>query len=98
MMSVCFHDAKYSHPPEEGPSPPVEGWLQTLHPKGRKTKFSQETRIDSQTMRTCSSDERGDGWTTPKVSPSLLGWTGLENYPHKSWTVIDSIVNNKRLQ
>ena len=47
MMSVCLPDAEYSHPPEEGPLPPVEGWLHTLHPKGRETKISQETRIDS---------------------------------------------------
>ena len=38
MMSVCLPDAEYSHPPEEGPSLPIEGWLHTLHPKGRETK------------------------------------------------------------
>ena len=30
-MPVCLSDAEYSHPPEEGPSPPIEGWLHTLH-------------------------------------------------------------------
>ena len=59
MMSVCLPDAEYSHPPEEGPLPPIEEWLLTLHPKGRKTKISQETRIDSQSMRMCSSNEKG---------------------------------------
>ena len=30
-MPVYLSDAEYSHPPKEGPSPPVEGWLYTLH-------------------------------------------------------------------
>ena len=30
-MPVYLPDVEYSHPPEEGPSPPVEGWLHTLH-------------------------------------------------------------------
>ena len=59
MMSVCLPDLEYSDPPEEGSSLPVEGWLHTLHPKGREIKISQETRIDSQSMRTCSPNEKG---------------------------------------
>ena len=74
MTSVCLPDVEYSHPPEEGPLPPLEGWLNTLHPKGRKTKIIQETRINSWSTRMCSPNEiRGDSWTTPKVSPSSLG-------------------------
>ena len=74
MTSVCLPDTEYSHPPEEGPSLPMEGWLYTLHSKGRKTRISQETGIDSQRMRTCFPNEKGgDSWTTPKVSPSSLG-------------------------
>ena len=30
-MPVYLPDAEYSQPPEEGPSPPVEGWLHNLH-------------------------------------------------------------------
>ena len=30
-MPVFLSDVEYSHPPEEGPSLPVEGWLYTLH-------------------------------------------------------------------
>ena len=41
----------YSHSPEKGASPPIEGWLHTLHSKQQKTRISQETRIDSQCMR-----------------------------------------------
>ena len=59
MISVCLPNAEYSHPPEEGPSPPIEGWLHTLHSKGREAKISQETRIDSQSMRMCSPTEKG---------------------------------------
>ena len=73
MISVCLPDVEYSHPPEEVPSLPIEGWFHTLHSKGRKTQISQETRIDSQTMRMCSPNEKRNSWTTPKVSPSLLG-------------------------
>ena len=62
---VSLPDMEYSHPPEEGPSPHVEGWLHTLHSKGRKTKLSQETRIDSQSMRMCSPKKKGSSWTTP---------------------------------
>ena len=28
---VYLSDMEYSHPPEEGPLPPVEGWLHTLN-------------------------------------------------------------------
>ena len=56
---VYLSDAEYSHPPQEGPSPPVEGWLHTLHQKCQKLKTNQETRIDSQTTRTCSSKKEG---------------------------------------
>ena len=35
-MPVYLSDAEYSHPPEEGPLPPVEGWLYTLHQKQQK--------------------------------------------------------------
>ena len=28
---VYLSDTEYSHPPEDGPLPPVEGWLHTLH-------------------------------------------------------------------
>ena len=58
-MSVYPPDVEYSHPPEEGPLPPMEGWLHTLHPKGRKTKLSHETRINSWSTRMCSSNEKG---------------------------------------
>ena len=30
-MPVYLPDAEYSHPPEEGPFLPIEGWLHTLH-------------------------------------------------------------------
>ena len=30
-MPVYLSDVEYSHPPEEGPLPPVERWLHTLH-------------------------------------------------------------------
>ena len=38
MMTVCLPDAEYSNPPEEEPLLPIEGWLYTLHPKGRKNQ------------------------------------------------------------
>ena len=41
-MSVCLPDAEYSHPPEEGPSLPIEGWLHTLHPKEEKPKLAKK--------------------------------------------------------
>ena len=28
---IYLSDMEYSHPPEGGSSPPVEGWLHTLH-------------------------------------------------------------------
>ena len=31
MMLVYLPDLECSHPHKEGPSPPVEGWLHTLH-------------------------------------------------------------------
>ena len=97
MMSVCLPDVKYSHPPEEGPLLPIEGWIQTLHPKGRKTKFSQEIRINSQSTRSCSSNERGR--VGQPLRHHLVYWVGQASKitPTKCWTVIDSIVNNKRL-
>ena len=30
-MPVYLPDMEYSHPPEEGPLSPIEGWLHTLH-------------------------------------------------------------------
>ena len=30
-MPVYLPDVEYLHLPEEGPLPPVEGWLHTLH-------------------------------------------------------------------
>ena len=30
-MPVYLSDVQYSHPPKEGPLPPLEGWLYTLH-------------------------------------------------------------------
>ena len=59
MMSVCLPDAGYYHQLEAGPSPPVEGWLHTLHLIGRETNISQETIIDSQSTRMCSPNEKG---------------------------------------
>ena len=53
-MPVSLPDAEYFHPPEEGPSLPIGGWLHTLPSKCRKTKISQETRMDSQSTRMCS--------------------------------------------
>ena len=57
---------KYSHLPEEGPSPPVKWWLFTLHWRHWKTKISQETRIDSQTMRMWSSKRKGGQLDNPQ--------------------------------
>ena len=76
--AISLPDAEYSHPPGEGPSLPIEGWLHTLHSKQQKTRISQETRIDRWSMRTCSPKKRGGQLETPKVSPSLLGWTVLK--------------------
>ena len=46
-------------PTKEGPSPPIEEWLHTLHWRQWKTNISQETGIDSQNMRMCLSKKRG---------------------------------------
>ena len=35
-IPVYFSDAEYSHPPEEGPLLPVEGWLYLLHENDEK--------------------------------------------------------------
>ena len=45
MMSVCLPDAEYSHPPEEGPLLPIEGWLHTLHPKEEKPKLANKPEL-----------------------------------------------------
>ena len=73
MMSVYLPDVEYSHPPEEGPLPPIEGWLHTLHSKGRETKVSQETRIDSWSMRMCSPNEKG-GTVGQSLRCHLVHW------------------------
>ena len=65
MKSVCLPDVECSHPPEEGPSLPIEVWLHTLHPKGRETKISQETTIDSQSMRMCFPTKKGGQFDNP---------------------------------
>ena len=79
MMSVCLPDAEYSHP-EEGPSPPVEGWLHTLHPKGRETKISQETRITAGAQGHAPQMKKGGGQLdNPK---GVTQFTGL-NRPQK---------------
>ena len=81
MTLVCLPNAKYSHPPEEGPSLPIEGWLKTLYPKGRKTKFSQETRIDSQSMRMCSSNKRGGELDNPQGITQFAGLDRPQKLP-----------------
>ena len=89
-LPVYPPDVEYSHPPEEGPLLPVEGWLYTLHWSWQKPKISQEIRIDSQTLRTCSS-RKGGKLDNPKVNSP---WNTT---PTKLRTAIDSIVLNKGL-
>ena len=83
MKSVCLPDAEYSLPPEEGPLLPMEGWLHTLHPKGRETRISQETRIDSQTMRTCSPNKKGGTVGQPPRCHPVHWLNRPQNYPMK---------------
>ena len=71
-MLVYLPDVEYSLPHKQGPLPPIEWWLHTLHRRRQKTKINKETRINSQSMRMCLPKE-GGGWITPKVSPRLLG-------------------------
>ena len=98
-MLVYLSDAEYSHPPEEGSLPPVEGWLHTLHWRWAKTKTSQETRIDSQSMRMCSLKKKGGSKINPLGVTQAMALNSLWiSPPTKLWTVIDSIVSNKGLQ
>ena len=71
--SVWLPDAEYSHPPEEGSLLPIEGWVHTLHQKGREAKISQETRINSESMRTCSPNEKGGAVAQP-LRCHLVHW------------------------
>ena len=79
MMSVCLPDVEYSHPPEEGSLPPIDRWLHTLHPKGRETKISQETRINSQSIRTCSPNEKGGQLDNPQGVTQFTGLNRPQN-------------------
>ena len=81
-MSVSLPDMEYSHPLEEGPSLPIEWWLHTLHSKWRKPKISQETRIDSWSMRPCSQQKRGTVGQPPRCHPGYWVEQALINYPH----------------
>ena len=85
MKSVCLHDAEYCHPPEEGLLPPVEGWLHTLHPKGRETKLAKEAESTARAQGHAPHMKKWNSWTTPKVSPGSLGQSGLKklNCPHE---------------
>ena len=62
--SVYLSDVECSHPPKEGPSMPVEGWLHTSV-RNDEDKNNKETRIDSQSTRTCSSKKQGEAGGTP---------------------------------
>ena len=66
MTSVCLPDAEYSQPQEKGLLLPIEGWLHTLHPKGRKIKISQETRIDSHRTRISHQMKKGGQLDNPQ--------------------------------
>ena len=56
--AVYLSDAECSHPLKEGPSLPVEGgFIPSI--RNDEDKNNKETRIDSQSMRTCSSKETG---------------------------------------
>ena len=74
MTLVCLPDMEYSHPPEEEPLPPIEEWLHTLHPRGRESKISQETRINSQSMRMCSPNEKRGGAVGQPPRCHLVHW------------------------
>ena len=43
--SVYLPDGEYSHPPEEGPLLPLEGWFHTLHLIGKKTKLAKKPEL-----------------------------------------------------
>ena len=93
---ICLPDVEYSHPHEEGPSPPVEGWLHTLHWRHWKTEINKETRIDIQSMRTCL--PKGGWLDKAQGITQVTGWKSPQIItPTKFWTAIDSIVifNNK---
>ena len=47
QVNICLPDAEYSHPQDEGPLPPVEGWLPTFYQGQQKTVINEETRTDS---------------------------------------------------
>ena len=88
---LCTSDAECSHPPEEGPLPPVEGWLYTLHQKWWKMKMNKEARIDSQSTGMCSLINKGDSWRNPLSVTQATGLNSLRiPSPQNSklqWTV-----------
>ena len=45
---------------------------------------NEESRIDSQSMRTCSSKKQGGGWISPLWFTGLLVWIALEYHPFKT--------------
>ena len=72
-MSVCLPDMEYSHPPEEGPSLPVEGWLHTLHPRRRKPKLAKKLVLTARAKGCVPQLKRGDSWTSSEALPGSLG-------------------------
>ena len=70
---VYLSDVECSHPPKEGPLPPVGGgFIPSI--RNDEDENNEETRIDSQSTRMCSSKKQGGSW----INPLHFTWaTGL---------------------
>ena len=72
---VYLPDVECSYPPKEGPSPPVEGGSIPSH---------EETRIDSQGMRVCSSKMMGGKLDRPPKMYLVTALGSLRISPFKT--------------
>ena len=79
-MPVYLSNAEYSHPPEEGPSLPVEGWfipsIEMMKNKDQQGNQNQQPEHEDVLLQ-----KQGNSWRNPLGVTQAIGFNSLRIPP-----------------